>query len=106
MGLDMMLKKMARVKYSSVDIEDLWKIEGDNSDDLMCWRKEYDLHFWFFNNIKISIYEVSEEISNEKLKLLINWLTINDFIDYAFKIKEIIDSTDFKNEVIYYRFYP
>jgi hypothetical protein len=103
MGLDMNLKKIPRKDYERINIEDFWMEEFNLSEELIYWRKRYDIDEWFIENT--SIYEeCSDEITKEKLKLLVKWLKEEDLKDDAIKIKDVIKQTDFKNEVIFYSY--
>lgn len=104
MGLDMHLKKLSRKDYDSIDKKEFWYEEYDKSEELVYWRKKYDINLWFSNNT--SIYEeCSSEITKDKLEELVKWLMLQDLKEDANKIKEVINKTNFNNEVIFYKYY-
>jgi hypothetical protein len=101
MGLDMNLKKIPRTDYESISREDFWYEEFDKSEELIYWRKQYAIDGWFHENTLIND-ECSDEITKEKLELLIKWLKKEDLKGHIVKIKDVIKQTDFDNEVIFY----
>ena len=103
MGLDMNLNRTSRDSFESKSREDFWKISLDVSEEIMYWRKAFNLDNWFHENTKI-IEECSNELSKEKLLELVKWLFLNNFNDDANNLKEIIDKNDFKKYVIYYSY--
>lgn len=103
MGLDMNLKKISRKDFENISKDDFWYEHFDKSKELIYWRKEYDIDEWFRENTFI-YEECSDEIPKEKLQLLINFLEQKNFIDYANQIKEIIQETNFNDEVIFYEY--
>lgn len=103
MGLDMNLKRIQRTIFESVEREDFWKIELENSEDLICWRKKDDINQWFFENTFI-IEECSDELTKEKLEKLLHWLLINELKKDAENIKKIISENNFIENVIYYSY--
>jgi hypothetical protein len=103
MGLDMNLKKIPRPDYESISREDFWYEGFDKSEELIYWRKQYAIDLWFHENTSID-EECSDEITKEKLELLVKWLKKEDLKDDAIKIKDVIKQTDFDNEVIFYSY--
>jgi hypothetical protein len=103
MGLDMNLKKIPRTDYESISREDFWYEEFDKSEELIYWRKQYAIDGWFHENTLID-EECSNEITKEKLELLVKWLKNEDLKDDAIKIKDVIKQTDFEKEVIFYSY--
>lgn len=103
MGLDMQLKKILRTDYESIDKEDFWIEEFDKSEELIYWRKRYDIDEWLIENT--STYEgCSDEIAKEKLESLAKWLKEQDLKDDSIKIKDIIKQTDFGSYVVFYSY--
>ena len=99
----MMLKKIPRTEYENISREDFWYEEFDKSEELIYWRKRYEIDRWFHENTVID-EECSDEISNEKLELLVKWLKKEDLKDDSIKIKDVIKKTDFDKEVIFYSY--
>lgn len=100
----MMLKKIPRKDFESISREDFWYEEFDKSEELIYWRKKYEINIWFHENTVIDEECCSDEISKEKLELLVKWLKKEDFKDDAIKIKDFIKQTDFVNDVIFYKY--
>ena len=97
----MNLKKIPRIDFESINSEDLWYENFEKSEELLYWRKKYDIHEWF--QINTSIYEeCSDEITKEKLEKLMIWLIEKGLSKNAYKIKEIINKIDFVKYVIFY----
>jgi hypothetical protein len=103
MGLDMCLKKIPRIDYESISREDFWYEEFDKSEELVYWRKKYTIDEWFCKNTSID-EECSDEIIKDKLEELIKWLLQENLKEDADKIKEVINKTDFINDVIFYKY--
>jgi hypothetical protein len=103
MGLDMDLKRISRAKYESIPRGDFWYKEFKNSEDLLYWRKRYDLHGWFCENTTID-EECSDEITRDKLIALVEWLYTQNLITDFTNVIKIMDSTDFEKQVIYYSY--
>lgn len=103
MGLDMQLKKMPRSDYESISVKDFWITEFNLSEELIYWRKRYDIDEWLQENT--SIYEqCSDEITKEKLKSLVKWLKREDLQYDAIKVNNIIKQTDFESHVVFYSY--
>lgn len=109
MGLDMSLNKVLRKTFEKIDSIDVWSFPINEIEEIMYWRKKYDLDEWFFNNTKI-IEECSDEINKEKLQKLIEWLNENydseenNFKEESIKLQEIVNEFDFTENVIYYKY--
>ena len=103
MGLDMSLKKIQRIEYENIDKEKFTYKHYNKSEELIYWRKKYNIHNWFFENTYI-YEECSNEIAQEKIEELIKWLFEEGFKEDANKIKEFINEIDFVNNVVFYNY--
>ena len=101
MGLDMNLYRTSRKHFESIDREDFWQIAQEQEEELMCWRKKYEIDSWFSENLLI-IEDYSYEVTKEILEKFVNWLIENKLKEDAEKIKEIISTDNFEENVIYY----
>mgnify|MGYP003654860616 CR=1 FL=1 len=99
----MSLKKVSREAFNNISRDDFWHEEFDISEELIYWRKQYAIDRWFHKNTLIND-ECSDEITKEKLELLIKWLKKEDLEDHIVKIKDVIKQTDFDNQVIFYTY--
>lgn len=103
MGLDLHLKRISRAKYESIPRNDFWYDQFTNSEELLYWRKRYDLHEWFCENTTIDD-ECSDEITRKKLEALVQWFLDQKLNDDVLNILEVIYNTDFEKQVIYYSY--
>ena len=103
MGLDMSLKKIPRTVYNNISGDNFWFEQHNKSEEIVYWRKKYDIEVWFRENTVID-EECSNEITKEKLEALVNWLEKEKLKEDAVKIKDVIKQTDFTNEVVFYKY--
>jgi len=101
MGLDMNLYRTSRKHFASTDREDFWMIAQEQEEELMYWRKKYEIDSWFSENLLI-IEDYSYEVTKETLEKFVNWLIENKLKEDAEKIKQIISTNNFEENVIYY----
>ncbi len=102
MGLDAGLSKVKRQDFYNYNRKDFWYVEYElNTEELISWRKEYDIHHWFHANTNI-IEDYSDEVTVEKLNLLFNHLKSIGDKENAEKVDNLLREVDFKNYVIYY----
>jgi hypothetical protein len=102
MGLDASLSKVKRKDFYNYNRNDFWFIEYElKTEKLIVWRKQYEIHRWFYENTKI-IEDYSDEVTPEKLtKLHLYLKSIND-LENAEKVDNLLREVDFKKYVIYY----
>jgi hypothetical protein len=103
MGLDMSLKKISRTVYNSISRDNFWLEQHYKSEEIVYWRKKYDIEVWFRENTIID-EECSDEITKEKLESLVDWLEKEKLKEDAVNIKDVIRQTDFANEVVFYKY--
>lgn len=103
MGLDMDLRRAKREVFESFSRQDYWQVDHYKQEDLVYWRKKYDIDSWFRENTVI-IEEYSDEITKDKLRKFMDWLIGEGLKEDADKIQKIIDENDFEEFVIYYTY--
>jgi len=80
----------------------------EDYEEVMCWRKCWEIHDWFCNNFEVENCE-HIKIEKEELLELIEYLKEIKFEDDFYKnnqeikqLNKIITETDWDNEEIYY----
>jgi len=102
MGFDSGLYKIKREDFYNYNRNDFWYVEYElQTEEMISWRKEYDIHHWFYANTNI-IEDYSDEVTFEKLSELFAYLILKSDRENAEKVNELINGIDFKNYVIYY----
>ncbi|MCL5460413.1 hypothetical protein M3M33_17375, partial [Loigolactobacillus coryniformis] len=76
--------------------------QHNKSEEIVYWRKKYDIEVWFRKNTVIN-EECSDEITKEKLESFVSWLEKEKLKEDATKIKDVIKQIDFTNEVVFYK---
>lgn len=100
MGLDQGLFRAEIQEHDHIYANSMfWK----NRDELIYWRKKYDLHDWFFENTNIRD-EVSDIMNTSKLNLLIEFLKKEKMFEDVIKVEHLIKETDFEKQVIFYSY--
>jgi len=101
MGLDMNLYRTPRKHFESIERQDFWQIAQEQNEELMYWRKAYDIDSWFSENILIN-EDYSHELSKELLEKFVNWLIEKKYKADANSVKKILLNNNFEENVIYY----
>ena len=121
MGLDMYLYKTERISefvasdYIELDNSRISDGEGGIFNEIMYWRSERETFEWFLHNVHncindMGLYEVNEhqlkELCNEYLYLFRSCADVDESLSYgemANQIEDLIDSTDFDNEIVFFK---